>query len=117
MTLKMTLRRSGALAVLVVSLVSNACRNSTPPAASATSTARQVVQLNQGWSEREAGLYYHANEGMNLAPVEFLLNLPDPAKAGTRFVDKLSNDYGFIPSDKSATNPYGLPVGFAVDDR
>ena len=98
MTLTMTLRRSGALAVLVVSLVSNACRNPTPPAAPATSTARQVVQLNQGWSEREAGFYYHANEGTNLAPLEFFLNLPDPAKTGSRFVDRLSNDYGFIPS-------------------
>jgi cytochrome c5 len=117
MTLKIRSRRSWALAGLMVSLLSTAaCRESKPPAAPATPTARQVVQLNQGWSEREARFYDHANEGTNLAPLEFVLNLPDPAKDGSRFVDKLSA-YGFIPSDKSASNPHGLPVGFAIDDR
>jgi hypothetical protein len=77
----------------------------------------QLVQLNQGWSEREIQFYYHASEGTNLAPLEFFLNLPDPGKVGSRFVDKLSNFYGFVPAEKSVLNPLGLPVGLAVDER
>jgi hypothetical protein len=114
MQLTITPRRSGALASLLAALMSTACPESTPPA---PPRARQIVQLNQGWSEREARFYDHANEGTNLAPLEFFLNLPDPAKTGSRFVDRLSNDYGFIPSEKSPSNPQGLPVGFAIDDR
>jgi cytochrome c5 len=109
-----TLRTSGALACLVVNLVSTACRESAAPA---PSRPPQIVQLNQGWSEREASFYNHANEGTNLAPLEFFLNLPDGGKPGSRFVDKLASAYGFIPSEKSPINPRGLPVGFAIDDR
>ena len=117
MTLRMALRMSGALAGLVAAFVSIACRASTLPPTPAPPAAPQVVQLNQGWSDHEARFYAHASEGTNLAPLAFLLNLPDPAKPGSKFVDKLSNDYGFIPSEKSSSNPHGLPVGFAVDDR
>ncbi len=110
----MALPRSGVLAGLVIVLASAACRDSAPPAAA---RPPQIVQLNQGWSEREAEFYAHADEGTNLAPLDFLVNLPDPAKPGARFVDKLTTDYGFIASDKSAANPQGLPVGFSVDAR
>src|SRR6266545_4842873 len=111
---KLTLPRSGRLACLAMTLVSMACRESAAPA---SPRPPQIVQLNQGWSEREATFYNHANEGTNLAPLEFVLNLPDAAKPGSRFVDKLASAYGFIPSEKSTLNPHGLPVGFAIDDR
>lgn len=78
---------------------------------------RNIVQLNQGWSQREVEFYNHASEGTNLAPLEFVLNLPDPARPTTLFKDKLAREYGFIPSEKSELNPYGLPVGFAIDER
>jgi RoxA-like, cytochrome c-like len=111
---KITLRWSGALASLVVILVSTACRESAAPA---PARPPQIVQLNQGWSEREARFYNHATEGTNLAPLEFVLNLPDARKPGSRFVDTLASEYGFIPSGKSPLNPHGLPVGFAIDER
>jgi hypothetical protein len=98
----------------VIAVVSIACRTST---ALVVPRPPQIVQLNQGWSEREAEFYNHASEGTNLAPLEFVLHLPDPAKPGSRFVDKLSKDYGFIPSEKSRSNPHGFPVGFAIDER
>jgi len=110
----MTLPRLGVLAGFVIVLASAACRNSAPPAAAGPP---QIVQLNQGWSEREAEFYAHADEGTNLAPLDFLVNLPDPAKPGARFIDKLTTDYGFIAAEKSAANPQGLPVGFTIDDR
>src|SRR4051794_1869809 len=117
MKLRTTMHLSGALAGLVAAFTFIAPRAATPPPTPALPTAPQVVQLNQGWSHHEARFYAHATEGTNIAPLEFLLSLPDPAKPGSRFVDKLSNDYGFIPSEKSSLNPHGLPVGFAVDDR
>ena len=107
---KITLHRLVTFAGLVVCLSAAACRESPTPAPPAAPAARHVVLLNQGWSEREARFYDHANEGTNLAPVDFFLNLPDPAKPGSKFVDKLSTDYGFIPSEKSAANPHGLPL-------
>jgi hypothetical protein len=111
MKLETTPRRSSALAGLIAVLISAACTAPEAP------RAPEVVELNQGWSDREAAFYGHANEGTNLAPLEFLLNLPDAAKPGSKFVDKLSKEYGFIPSAKSMFNPRGLPIGFAIDDR
>ena len=46
-----------------------------------------------------------------------MLNLPDPSRPGSLFIERLSRDYGFISSHVSALNPNGLPVGFAIDKR
>src|SRR5215813_3641909 len=101
MTRKISPRRARAFACLAVAVATTAaCREATSAATPTIAKTSQVVQLNQGWSEREAAFYAHANEGTNLAPLNFLLNLPDPAKAGAKFVDKLSSDYGFIRSEK-----------------
>jgi hypothetical protein len=80
MTLRMTRRRRRALAFLVIACVSTGCRESRP----SSPPPPQVVQLNQGWSEREAEFYNHANEGTNLAPLGFVLSLPDPDKPGAK---------------------------------
>ena len=77
----------------------------------------RVAELNQGWSKQEVQFYNYASEGTNLAPLEFVLNLPDPKIPGSKFIDKLSSEYGFIPGKKSDLNPYQLPVGFAIDER
>ena len=76
-----------------------------------------VVQLDQGWSAHEIKFYAHATEGTNLAPLDFVLHLPDPAKPDRLFIDRLTTEYGMIPSPKSEMNPHGLPVGFAIDKR
>lgn len=81
------------------------------------SGARVPLQLNQGWSASEIEFYEHATEGTNLAPLDFVMNLPDPAKPQARFVDRLTRAYGFIASPVSSLNPQGLPVGFAIDNR
>lgn len=85
------------------------------PAAAASQP--QVAELNQGWSEQEAQFYNHASEGTNLAPLEFVLNLPDPQRPEAKFIDRVATEYGFIPGEPSDLNPYRLPVGFAIDTR
>jgi mono/diheme cytochrome c family protein len=89
----------------------------TPSAPTPSATPATPLQLNQGWSAPEIEFYEHASEGTNLAPLEFVLALPDPAARQARFVDRLAAAYGFIPSPVSALNPHGLPVGFAIDER
>jgi mono/diheme cytochrome c family protein len=109
----------GALALAACVAVA-ACAGTGPGAPSTTAGsagARTPLQLNQGWSGPEIEFYEHASEGTNLAPLEFVLNLPDPAAPQARFVDRLSRAYGFIPSPASGLNPHGLPVGFAIDER
>lgn len=119
MKLHTALRWPAAFCLATAAVASVACGTTppSPPSPPSPPKSPQVAQLNQGWSEREAEFYAHANEGTNLAPLDFLLNLPDPSKPDARFVDKLTAEYGFIPSAKSSFNPHGLPVGFAVDPR
>jgi mono/diheme cytochrome c family protein len=77
----------------------------------------RVADLNQGWSDEEIELYNHSSEGTNLAPIDFVLHLPDPQRPGKRFLQDLPARYGFIPSQPSSANPHSLPVGFAIDRR
>ena len=77
----------------------------------------KVAELNQGWSQQEIQFYNHASEGSNIAPLEFVLNLPDSANSDSKFIEKISSRYGFIPDQQSDLNPYGLPIGLAVDQR
>lgn len=76
-----------------------------------------VAQANQGWSAEEIDFYHHATEGTNLAPLSFVLNLPDPTGEFEHFTDRLVPEYGFVPGKQSTLNPHGLPAGFAIDNR
>jgi len=114
-----SVRLRSSLATLSCAVLA-ACSSASPNDASTaavSSRGRVALQLNQGWSEHEIEFYEHATEGTNLAPLDFVLNLPDPVAPQARFIDRLSTAYGFIPSPKSTFNPYGLPVGFAIDER
>jgi mono/diheme cytochrome c family protein len=107
----------GSSLALITAAALTACQ-SVPPSAPTTSAPQpRTAQLNQGWSEREAEFYNHAAEGTNLAPLDFVLNLPDPRTPDTKFIERLSSQYGFIPSERSPLNPHALPVGFAIDER
>jgi hypothetical protein len=110
----MSSHRLALLACLPFLVALMGCRGGSPPEEVPTTHA---LQLNQGWSHAEASFYQHANEGTNLAPRDFLLNLPDPFAPDARFLDRLTRDYGFIPSPASLFNPDALPVGLSVDER
>lgn len=95
-------------AILAVCACTAACSSTNPEVSSTTApiaSARVPLQLNQGWSASEIEFYEHATEGTNLAPLDFVMNLPDPAEPQARFVDRLSRAYGFIPSPVSSLNP------------
>ena len=117
MTRRSILGGTRALACVALTVLSAACSEPAAPPEAPSAAPPRVVQLNQGWSEREAQFYNHADEGTNIAPIDFLLNLPDPARRGSKFVDSLVAEYGFIPSPRSEFNPHRLPVGFAIDER
>lgn len=103
-----------ALGLALACLISLGIVTSSPELAWA---ARSAIDLQQGWRPQEVELYHHRSSGINLAPLELALALPDPDRPGHHFLERLVERYGFIASAPSALNPHGLPVGLAVDPR
>jgi len=84
--------------------------------------------LEQGWKAKERSWYHHASQGTATFPISFEwfmeLNQPiakdqwfkDVMGDGTRLADsRYMEKFGFISDPISEWNPYGLPVGVAVD--
>lgn len=100
-------------AILVLGLLGSdaAAREKLPP----TAICKGITCLDQGWAEHERAWWYAVSQGSRLLPLRWFLELE---AAGSR--DKLASDasmarFGYLPNPKSPDNPYGLPVGFAVD--
>jgi hypothetical protein len=68
--------------------------------------------LPNGWSGAERAEYYHLAEGSELMPYDLLANLKS-VKTGKPFLEDMER-FGFLPDEKSSTNPYGMPVGMTV---
>jgi hypothetical protein len=102
-----------------------ACRKDAPapaPAAAPPAAAPRVLRLSDetnGLTPAQRQRYYHLSEGGELYPVDWLLALtvdtpgPDGRTVTRPFLENMER-FGFIPDDKSAENPYGLPVGLTV---
>ncbi len=79
-----------------------------------------AMWLEQGWTPAQRDRYHHLSQGTATLPVPvtwfMALEQPDPSlSARGLFSDPAYLDrFGFIPGDRSADNPSGLPVGFAV---
>ena len=71
-----------------------------------------VTYLANGWSPAERAEYYHLPEGSELMPYVLLANVRS-VKTGKPFLEDMER-FGFLPDVKSATNPYGVPVGLTV---
>jgi hypothetical protein len=73
--------------------------------------------LHQGWDDATAQRYYHESQGTRFMPAALLEALYEPS--GTRFMDPANMQrFGFITGERGADdrgNPYGWPIGFAVD--
>ena len=94
----------------------------TPPPAQPA--VERVRWLEQNWTEDERHWFHHASQGTNtlVIPPEWFMALRRPKLSYFEEVGKLSapdylSGFGFIPSEQSAYNPYGLPVGFVVDEN
>lgn len=119
--------RSTVLIRLVVLLpmigAAPACRKEAPaPAAAPAAAPPRVMRLSDdtnGLTPAQRQRYYHLSEGGELYPVDWLLALtveapgPDGRIVTRPFLENMER-FGFIPDDKSAENPYGLPVGLSV---
>ncbi len=103
------LRRTCAV---IVSLFLFACDSDKPDVD--VPVAVDTHLLDQGWSKQKAAQYHHMSFGSQLIPVDWALALK--TEDGNAFFsnDNLSR-LGFIEELKSSLNPYGLPVGFTVE--
>jgi hypothetical protein len=113
--------RNFAIAIgLTATLATLGCRADAPPAPPAASvaapaaTARLSPETN-GLTPAERERYYHLSEGGEIYPVDWLLALEtrNPAGHTVPFLENMER-FGFIPDEKSAENPYALPVGLTV---
>ncbi|MBS0589120.1 MAG: hypothetical protein JSR65_00605 [Proteobacteria bacterium] len=78
--------------------------------------APTTLVLDQGWSRTQREFYYHTSQGTVIMPAAFLEALE--ADNGGRFMDASNlTRFGWLfdVDDNSAKNPYGWPIGFAVD--
>jgi hypothetical protein len=80
-----------------------------------------LADYHNGLTDADRQTFYHLSEGSEMFPLAVLQALErartpqDPPGDGLApFMDNLAR-YGFIPDDKSAQNPFALPVGMTVE--
>ena len=83
-----------------------------PKPAPTTYVDAGTTYLANGWTPAERAEYYHLMEGSELMPYKLVANLKS-VKTGKPFLENMER-FGFLPDVKSATNPYGMPVGMTV---
>jgi len=74
-----------------------------------------VECLNQGWSEHERSWWYSVSQGSRLLPLPWMLALEQADNDQKFLSDSNVDKYRYLTNPISRDNPYGLPVGFAVD--
>lgn len=72
--------------------------------------------LDQGWSDEQRNWWYRTTQGSRLLPLAWMLSLELPDGSGKFIADANMARLGYLPEPISGDNPYGLPVGFAVDE-
>ncbi len=76
---------------------------------------KPLIYLDQGWTEAERNQFYFTPQGSYLIPYAWYLALEQPRNSklfnSAKYIDRV----GYLVDDKaySASNPDGLPVGFA----
>ncbi|WP_338665325.1 di-heme-cytochrome C peroxidase [Pararoseomonas sp. SCSIO 73927] len=83
--------------------------------------AGELAFAEQNWTDAQRRWFYHASQGTRLMPMSWFLALEQPVLSLTGAPPFAAPDhlgrFGFLPDPPSASNPHGLPVGFAPDDR
>jgi hypothetical protein len=105
-----TVARRSAFAITVYALAFGATA-----AVAQTSTGGPVLTYAaQGWSEADRDTFYTTSQGSRMIQYSWFralrrLDVDEPFAA-----DRLQR-YGYLPNNRSKTNPEGLPVGFVID--
>ncbi len=85
-------------------------------AADTISCLNGLTCLDQGWSDQQRNWWYRTSQGSRLLPLSWMLAL-ETANGTDKFnADANMSRLGYLPEAASAVNPYGLPVGFVVDE-
>lgn len=74
-----------------------------------------VTALDQGWSGEQRSWWYTVSQGSRLLPLDWMRALETAGSTDAFLSDANISRLGYLPNPKSRDNPYGLPVGFAVD--
>src|SRR5208282_4856791 len=97
-------------AAIVFLLISVVIARVAEPAAESSS----AVRLQQGWDDAQEQIFYHTPQGTVILPASWLAALQSPD--GQPFMDPdHMRRLGFIGDARSTTNPYGWPIGFAIN--
>jgi hypothetical protein len=76
--------------------------------------------LNQGWDDEQRAWWYTTSQGSRLLPLSWMLAL-EHAASSEKQIDRFLSEknlqrFGYLGAPVSTANPFGLPLGFAVDE-
>ncbi len=75
-----------------------------------------VTYLEQGWDENLRELFHFTPQGSRMIPAKWFVALETKDGSGMFADNENLKQYGFIEAiNESSLNPYGLPLGFALD--
>lgn len=74
--------------------------------------------IEQGWSDKQRSWWYRTSQGSRLLPLKWFIALETVDGDGTKFLGKkhIIEKLNYLENAKSIENPYGLPVGFVIDE-
>lgn len=73
--------------------------------------------LAQGWNEKQRSWWYTTTQGSRLLPLSWALALKTVDGAAPFFGPNNLRSLGYLDNPHSQDNPFGLPVGFVIDDN
>src|SRR5687767_9930135 len=97
---------------LAIGLMAVSAGCSSKGSSEAPPTIIKAVAGRPGLTPAEQAAFYHLEEGSEVFPVTWFLALEKEDGSGL-FADSLQR-FGLIPDARSATNPFGLPVGLTA---
>lgn len=72
--------------------------------------------LSQGWNERQRSWWYTTTQGSRLLPLSWAMALKTVDGGAPFFGPDNLRRLGYLDNPHSQDNPFGLPVGFTIDD-
>src|SRR5712664_2143657 len=82
--------------------------------ARAQPTSVVVVYSDQGWSAADRYTFYTTSQGSRMMPYAWFEALRRADSNELFAADQLQR-YGYLPNDRSKSNPEGLPIRFGID--